>query len=75
MPPFRMPDDDRDRAGIAQHLRREVAGEGAGRLGVAILGADRDRRALHQRREGREQRRRRTNHQVDLRRDLAGARS
>ena len=38
---FGMADNDRAGAGIRQHFGREVAGVGAGRLGVAILGADR----------------------------------
>ena len=36
-----MADNDRAGAGVRQHLGRKVAGMGARRLGVAILGPDR----------------------------------
>ena len=39
--PFGMADDDRARSGIGQHLRGNVAGVGARRLGVTVLSADR----------------------------------
>ena len=51
--PLRMADDDGARAGIREHLGRDVAGEGAGGLGVAILAADRRPAEPRARREGR----------------------
>jgi hypothetical protein len=38
--PLRMADDDGAGAGVLEHFRREVAGERACRLGMAVLGAD-----------------------------------
>ena len=49
---LRVPDDDGAGAGVLEHFRRHVAGEGAGRLGVAVLPADRDRGAAGQGGEG-----------------------
>ncbi len=46
LPPFRMADNDKARFGVRQHFRRDVAGMCAGRIGVAILPADSDARAL-----------------------------
>src|SRR5262245_55884496 len=40
-----MADDDGAGAGVLEHFRREVAGEGACRLGTAVLGADPHRTA------------------------------
>ncbi len=37
-----MADDDGRGAGIGQHFRRQIAGVGAGSLGMTILGADRE---------------------------------
>ena len=55
-------DNDGAGAGIRQHFRRNVAGMGPERLGVAILRADRDGfRATGFFRESRNQRRRRAN--------------
>jgi hypothetical protein len=73
LPALGMADDDGDRAGVGEHLGGKIAGEGAGRLGMAILRADRDRRALHQAGERRQQRRRRTHHQVGVRRGFRSA--
>ena len=42
LPALGMADEHVGRAGIGQHLGRDVAGEGAGFLGVAILAADGD---------------------------------
>ena len=44
--PLGMTDDDGARARIAQHFGGDVAGEGARRLGVAVLRADRALRSL-----------------------------
>jgi hypothetical protein len=60
-----MPDDDGAGAGVFQHFGRQVAGEGAGRLGVAVLAADADRTALRRRGELGNQRCRRAYHEVD----------
>ena len=40
-----MADDDQLAAGIGDHFGRDVAGMGAGRLGMAVLAADHQRRA------------------------------
>ena len=68
-----MADDDGGGAGIGQHLGGDVAGVGAGRLGVAILAADGDGRAARGFGKAREQSRRRAHHQVGLAGDGAGA--
>ena len=59
-----MADDDGRRAGVAQHLGRDVARVGAARLGVAILAADGDRRPRHGRCQPLHQRRRRRDQHV-----------
>jgi hypothetical protein len=59
-------DDHGGRAGIAQHLGGKVAGEGTGRLGVAVLGTDCQPGPRRDRREPGNQGRGRTDHQVDL---------
>jgi len=41
---LRVPDDHGARAGVLQHLGRDITREGTGRLGVAILRPDRHRR-------------------------------
>ncbi len=43
--PLGMADDHGAGAGVLEHLGGDVAGEGAGGFGMAILAADRDRRA------------------------------
>ena len=58
-----MADDHRARPEIGQHLGRNVAGEGAGGLGMAVLAADGD--AVGDRREGFDQGRGRTDHEVE----------
>ena len=64
--PLGMADDHRLGAGVRQHLGRDIAGKGAGGLGVAVLPADRDPGARRVRGEARDQGRRRADHQVDL---------
>jgi hypothetical protein len=59
-----MPDDDVAAAGIGQHRRGNVAGMGAGRLGVAVLGPERDRRAGQQLGRQEQQGRRRADQQI-----------
>ena len=58
-----MADDHRARPEIGQHLGGNVAGEGAGGLGVAVLAADDD--AVGDRREGFDEGRGRTDHEVE----------
>ena len=63
--PLRMADDHRARAGIGEHFGRNIAGERARRLGMAILRADRRPWSPAPRRKGQHQRRGRTDHQID----------
>jgi hypothetical protein len=58
-------DDDGAGAGILEHLRRDIAGEGARRLGAAILRADPHWAAVHGSRKLRQQSSRRAHQQVD----------
>ena len=60
-----MPHDDGGGTGVPQHLGRQVAGEGAGRLGVAVLRADPHRATRHGGRKARKQRGRRAYHDLD----------
>ena len=62
-----MTDDDGDGAGIPEHFGRQIAGEGPGRLGVAILAADLDRLPCDGSRKTRKQGRRRAHHHIDPR--------
>lgn len=66
---FGMADDDGRGTGIGQHFGRNVAGVGAGRLGVAILAADGNRRAARSLGEASDQGGRRTDHEVGLARE------
>ena len=70
--PLGMTDDDGAGAGIGQLLGRDIAGMGAGGLRVAILRADRHRRAARGGGELGEQGRRRAHHQVALAGGAAG---
>ena len=70
-----MADDDGGGAGIRQHFGGNIAGMGAGRLGMAILRADRE--AVLNRApfgEGGNQRRRRADQQIGLCRDSSARR-
>src|SRR5947209_7286665 len=51
LPPLRVADDHRRRAGVGQHFGGQVARKGAGRLGPAILAADQKLRAASARRK------------------------
>ncbi len=62
---FRMADDDGRRSGTGQHFGGDIAGMGAARLGMTILAAKKDARPFDGPRHLRQQRRRRTNHDVD----------
>ncbi len=55
------------RAGIGQHLGGDIAGVGATRIGVAILAADANGRALRQIGKSGNQRGRRADQQIDAR--------
>ena len=66
LPALGMADDHGARAGIGQHLGRDVAREGAGLLGVAVLPADGDPRSDGLAREGVDQGRRRADEEIDL---------
>ena len=67
LPPLRVADDHRRRAGVGQHFGGQLARKGAGRLGPAILAADQKLRAARARRKAHQQGRRRADHEVDLR--------
>ena len=64
--PLRVTQDDRTGTGISQHLRRNIAGMGAGRFGMTILPPNDHRRAAGGRGKGRDQSCRRTDHQFGL---------
>ena len=66
--PLGMADDDGAGAGILEHFGRKVAGERAGRLGVAVLGPDRHPRSARPGGEIGQQGRGRADQDVDLRR-------
>jgi hypothetical protein len=57
-----MPDDDGARPRTLEHFGRDIAGEGSGRLGVAVLAADPHRAAARGNRQLGQKRRRRTDH-------------
>jgi hypothetical protein len=70
---LRMPDDDGAGAGILEHFRREVAREGAGRLGMAVLCSDRHPGAARKRGKACDQGRGRAHQEVGLGVELARA--
>ena len=61
-----MADDDGHGAGVLEHFGGDVAGVGTGRQRVAVLAADRDTRSGGNGGKVRDQRRRRTHHQLGL---------
>jgi hypothetical protein len=65
-PSLGMADDDGAGAGIGQHFGGEITGMGARGLGMAILGADRDFRALRPLRKASDQARRRADQEIGL---------